>query len=195
MKPIHYAALLSAALFLAACGKQASEPSAPAKAAAEPVSIAAIQAGATGFTVGSPMSVRTVYVFFDAQCPHCAALWNSAKPLKSQAKFVWIPVGILSKASTTQGATLLAAKDPVALMDDHEASLLAKKGGITAASGVEAQEAQVAKNTALMNRFGFASIPTVVALHAQTGAVVSNEGSMPTAALANFLGLQVPAGQ
>ncbi|HSH89153.1 MAG TPA: thioredoxin fold domain-containing protein [Ramlibacter sp.] len=195
MKPIQYAALLSAALFLSACGKQTPEPAAPAKAAAEPVSIAAIQSGATGFTVGSPMSVRTVYVFFDPQCPHCAALWNSAKPLKSQAKFVWIPVGIMSKASTTQGATLLAAKDPVALMDEHEASLLAKKGGISAATGVDAQEAQVAKNTALMNRFGFASIPTVVAVHAQTGAVVSNEGSMPTAALANFLGLQVPAGQ
>ena len=30
------------------------------------------------------------YVFFDPQCPHCAVLWKSARPLKSQARFVWI---------------------------------------------------------------------------------------------------------
>lgn len=139
------------------------------------------------------MSARTVYVFFDAQCPHCGALWNAAKPLRSQARFVWIPVGIINASSTAQGATLLAAADPVAAMDEHETSLLAKQGGISAAANLDAQKASVAKNTELMTRFGFASIPTIVGTHAQTGALVTQEGSMPTAALANLLGLQVPA--
>lgn len=188
------ATLMAASLLLAACG-EAPSTGATAKAAATPVSVAAIAAEAQGFLVGSQMSARTVYVFFDAQCAHCGALWNAAKPLKSQVKFVWIPVGLLNPSSTTQGAALLAAKDPAAAMDEHETSLLAKQGGISAGSGLDAQKAAVAKNTALMTRLGFASVPSIVGTHAQTGALVIKEGSMPTAALANLLGLPVPAGQ
>jgi len=136
---------------------------------------------------------RPVYVFFAAQCPHFSALWNAAKPLKSQARFVWIPVGLLNPASTAQGAALLAAKDPEAAMDAHEASFVARQGGVSAGSGLEAQKAAVAKNTELMTRLGFASIPVIVATHAQTGALVTQEGSMPPAALAAFLGLNPPA--
>lgn len=189
-------ALISASALLAACNEAAPTAGATAKAATTtPVSLTVMAAEAKGFEVGPPMSARTVYVFFDAQCPHCGALWNAAKPLKSQAKFVWIPVGLLNPSSTAQGATLLAAKDPVAAMDEHEASFLAKQGGISAGSGLEAQKAAVAKNTELMNRFGFASIPSIVGTHAQTGALVTQEGSLSTAALASLLGLQLPAAQ
>ncbi|MDO8387812.1 MAG: DsbC family protein [Polaromonas sp.] len=186
------AALIAASLLLAAC-KDAPDAAKPAtSAAAIPVSVAAVAAGAKGFSVGSAMSTRTVYVFFDAQCPHCTALWEAAKPLKSQARFVWIPVGILNPSSTAQGATLLAAKDPVAAMDEHEASMTAKGGGISAASDIDAQKADVAKNTELLTRFGFGSIPTIIGNHAETGALVTQEGSMPTAALAGLLGLKIP---
>lgn len=188
------AALISASLALTGCNEAPSSGTS-AKAASAPVSMAAIAAEAKGFDVGTQMSARTVYVFFDAQCPHCGALWQAAKPLRSQAKFVWIPVGILNPSSTAQGATLLSAKDPVAAMDEHEASMQARQGGISAASNIDAQKAFVAKNTQLLNRFGFASIPTIVGTHAQTGALVTQEGSMPTAALASLLGLQAPAGQ
>lgn len=185
------AAVIACSLFIAGCN-DASKPDA-AKAAPTPVSIAAITSGATGFTVGSTMSVRTVYVFFDSQCSHCGALWYASQPLKSQAKFVWIPVGILNAASTSQGAALLAASDPATLMDKHEASLMAKGGGISAGSPTDAQKETIKKNTELMNRFGFASVPTIVGTHAQTGALVSREGALPTAELAGLLGLQVPA--
>ncbi|WP_096699651.1 thioredoxin fold domain-containing protein [Polaromonas sp. AER18D-145] len=184
------AVLVAAMLLLSGC-KDA--PDAPAKAGATPVSTAAVAAEAKGFSVGSTMSTRTVYVFFDAQCPHCNALWLAAKPLRSQAKFVWIPVGILNASSTAQGATLLAAKDPAAAMDEHEASMQARSGGISAGSDIAAQKEMVAKNTALLTRLGFASIPTIIGTHAQSGALVTQEGSMPTAALAALLGLQVPA--
>jgi thiol:disulfide interchange protein DsbG len=186
------AILVASSLLMTGC-KDASSPAAGgAKAAAAPVSVAAIAAEATGFTVGSAMSARTVYVFFDAQCPHCSELWRNAKPLKSQAKFVWIPVGLLNAASTAQGATLLASKDAATLMDEHEASMMAKRGGISGGSDIDAQKEQVAKNTQLLNRFGFASIPTIVGTHAETGALVTNEGSLQTAALASLLGLQAP---
>ena len=188
--------LIAMSLALAGCNDApgTAGTSSNAKAASSPVSIAAIAAEAQGFSLGSTMSARTVYVFFDAQCPHCGALWESAKPLKSQAKFVWIPVGILNPASTAQGATLLAATDPVAAMDAHEASLRANQGGLTAIGELPAQRAMVAKNTELMTRYGFGSIPTIVGTHAQTGALVTQEGASPTAALATLLGLQVPAG-
>ena len=188
------AAIMAASLFIAGC-KDAPKPEAAkaAKTASTPVSIAAITSGATGFTMGSPMSARTVYVFFDTQCSHCGALWYASQPLKSQAKFVWIPVGILNAASTAQGAALLVASDPVAEMDKHEASLMAKGGGMTAGSPGDAQKETIKKNTELMTRFGFSSIPTIVGTHAQTGALVSREGALPTAELAALLGLQVPA--
>ncbi|CAN5493184.1 hypothetical protein BH10PSE16_BH10PSE16_16100 [soil metagenome] len=190
-------ALIITSLLLAGCNEapDAGPSEKSAKTASTAVSMTALAAQATGFTVGSQMSARTVYVFFDAQCPHCGVLWESAKPLKSQAKFVWIPVGILNPSSTSQGATILAAADPVAEMDRHEASMQARQGGISAASSIDAQKASVAKNTELMTGFGFASIPVVVGMNAQTGALVTQEGSMPTAALAKFLGLQVPASQ
>lgn len=185
-------AAVTSLLLLGACKDQTTEPTAR-QASASPVSIAAIQAEAKGFSVGVPMSARTVYVFFDPQCPHCTALWEAAKPLKNQIRFVWIPVGILNPSSTAQGATLLAVPDPEAAMDAHEASMSAKTGGISAARDIDTQKTAVTQNTQLMTRFGFTSIPTIVATKAQTEALITREGSMGTSELANFLGLQWPA--
>ncbi len=192
-RPLRWLIAAVASLALLAGCKDAPAPA--ASKTSEPVSLSVIAAEAGGFSVGSTMSARTVYVFFDAQCPHCGSLWDAAKPLKSQARFVWIPVGLLNPSSTSQGATLLASADAAAAMDAHKTSLLAKQGGISAGPDIEAQKAVVAKNTALLNRFGFASIPTVVGTHAQTGALVTQEGAVPTAQLAQLLGLQVPAGE
>ncbi len=176
---------------LVAC-KDAAAPKSQPAAQAQAVSVEAIATQAKGFSVGSEMSVRRVFVFFDPQCPHCAALWNAAKPLKSQARFIWVPVGLINATSVAQGAAILAAADPVAAMDQHEASITAKQGGITAQGDLEAQKALVNANTALMNSFRFAGVPVVVAKHAVTGELVVREGSMPTDTLAAVLGLKVP---
>lgn len=187
------AAATGVAVVLAGCGDRSDAPgAAPARAGNAAVSIEAIAAEAQGFNLGSTMSARTAYVFFDPQCPHCAALWMAARPLRAQARFVWIPVGILNDKSAPQGATLLAATDPVAAMDAHEASLREQRGGIVPRAGTEQQQDAVTRNTALLTRFGFGSVPAVVARHAQTGELVTFEGSMPTADLAQRLGLQAP---
>lgn len=187
------AAIAFAALLLPGC-KDSSTPAAADKSAAKtPVTVAAIESEAKGFVVGAPMAARTVYVFFDPQCPHCAVLWQSAKPLKSQAKFVWIPVGLIGQTSIAQGATILGAKDPMAAMEENESSVLAKRGGISAGGDIDALKPAIEKNTALLTRFGFESVPTIVALNAQTGALVTKEGSLPTPELAALLGLQPPA--
>ncbi|MEJ6022390.1 thioredoxin fold domain-containing protein [Ramlibacter sp. PS4R-6] len=201
MTPSRIAVLFAATALLAACGKEAAAPApAPATAAApaaqqqaqQAVSIETIQAETQGFTAGQAMSARTVYVFFDAQCPHCGALWYAAKPLKSQAKFVWIPVRLLKDESETQGAAILAAKDPAAAMDNHEASMQDRKGGIKAEGDIAAQRAAIKKNTALFNKYAFGAVPALVTKSAKTGAVVTHEGSLQTADLAAFIGVPAP---
>ena len=195
---ILFAAALAASLALAGCNK-ATTPAPTAATAAKPasqaVSIAEIATQAKGFTVGAPMSAHTVYIFFDAECPHCADLWEAAKPLKTEARFVWIPVGVLNQASTDQGAAILASKDPAAAMDAHETSMRAQQGGIKTTADTSVQKAEVKKNTELMIRFGFDAIPTIVATNAQTGALVTQEGASATPALAKLLGLRIPLDQ
>ena len=200
MKRRTLAAALAASALLAACGQEnasssssssASGGGAPERTAVTPE---AIEASAKGFNVGSTMSARVVYVFFDPQCPHCAALWDASRPLKSQARFVWIPVGLMGEKSFSQGGAILHASDPVAAMDQHEASMRNQQGGIGGMGVTDEQKAAVRSNTELFTRFGFGGVPVVVGNHAQTGELVTIEGSLPTAPLAQRLGLSVPGG-
>lgn len=178
------------AMLLAACGKEGGDK--PAAQPSAPVSLERIAADAKGFNVGSTMSARVVYVFFDAQCPHCAALWEAAKPLKPQARFVWIPVGLLGDKSVAQGAAILAAADPVASMEQNEASVRQQQGGIAAMGVADAQKQAVRQNTQLLTAFGFASVPTIIGKNAQSGELVTIDGAVPTAELAQKLGLTAP---
>lgn len=146
-----------------------------------------------GFTVGSMMSAIVAYVFFDPQCPHCGYLWNASLPLQKKVKFVWIPVGLINPTSSAQGATLLAAADPVQAMTEHETSLLAKQGGIGTSSSVTEENKQaVAANTALFNNLGLEGVPFTIVKNARTGKEVTRGGSMETAMLAELIGIDVP---
>ncbi len=125
--------------------------------------------------------------------PALPKLWVAAKPLQNQAKFVWIPVGILNKASTSQGATILGAKDPASAMDQHEASLGARTGGITADTSLTELQAVVGKNTELLKSFNVSSIPFTVTANPTTGETIQFTGGAPTDMLAARLGLKAPA--
>ena len=197
MKRRQLALAAAASVLLAACGKESAAPAKPgagAAASGTPVSIDAIARDAKGFNVGSSMSTRVVYVFFDPQCPHCAALWEAARPLKSQARFVWIPVGLIGEKSVSQGAAILAASDPVTTMEENEASVRNKQGGISAMGSADAQKDAVKANTALFTSFGFTGVPTIVGKHAQTGALVTIDGAVPALTLAQKFGLSAPGG-
>ncbi len=179
------------ALGLGGCSPQ--EASNAASSAKREVSLQTVSEQAKGFTVGALMSTNTVYVFFDSQCPHCGHLWEASAPLHKKVKFVWIPVGMINATSTAQGAALLTAANPGALMSEHEASLLAGKGGISASSSVTPEVAQAIKNnTQLLNSFGAESVPFVVAKNLKTGQTASREGALSTAGLAEFLGVEAP---
>lgn len=187
--------LVIATLLVSACSQQDSSKSepAPAKAAKQAISLETIAAQAKGFTVGSMMSANTVYVFFDAQCPHCGHLWEASLPFQKKVKFVWIPVGWINASSVAQGAALLTAANPAALMSEHEASLLAKKGGISAPSSIPPEIEQAIKaNTQLLGSFGAEAVPFIVARDLKSGQTVSRDGAMSTQALAGFLGIEAP---
>ncbi|MDI1246250.1 MAG: DsbC family protein [Rhodoferax sp.] len=194
---------LTAALVLSVVGCSKTDtpgttpnPSSAAPAAAAP----AAQAGSSydlvasqgkGFTVGALMSAQPVYVLFDPQCPHCGRLWQASLPLLDKVKFVWIPISFNPTKSVPQGAALLSAANPVDAMTAHEQSLLAGTGGMSASADVtEEMKQAITKNTQLLNQLGVESVPFLLGKHRKTGAIVSFNGAMDTAALSNLLGLE-----
>jgi len=186
--------LLMLMLALSACSPQESPKAGPAAAPAkQAASVEVAAAQGKGFTVGALMSANTAYVFFDPQCPHCGHLWNASLPLQKKVKFVWIPVGWINASSTTQGAALLTAANPAELMTEHETSLLAGRGGISASSSIAPDiEKAIKGNTQLLNSFGAESVPFIVARNVKTGQTVTRDGSMSTTALAELLGVDAP---
>jgi len=179
------------AIALAGCSPQDSVDKSPAARPAQPYE--AVAAQGKGFTVGAMMSANTVYVLFDPQCPHCGRLWEASVPLHNKVKFVWIPISFGNPKSGPQGAALLAAANPAALMTEHEKSLLSGAGGISASSSVPSElEQAIKKNTQLLNSLGVESVPHILAKNLRTGQVVTNTGALDTPALAEFLGLSQP---
>lgn len=181
-----------AAVGLVACGDKAGG-SAPADApAAKPTAQQAygLAAGGTGFAVGPVMAANTVYVFFDPTCPHCAALWDNAKPLASRLKIVWIPIGWLQAASEPQAATILSAADPVAAMTENEASVKQRGGGITVSRSLsEDIIAKVKANTDVFKKLGEQSVPLIVFRNGKTGQYGTVAGAVPTEQLAAMAGV------
>jgi thiol:disulfide interchange protein DsbG len=181
-------AITITAALLGGCSKQDTEEA--AKPARQEVSVQTVAAQAKGFTVGAMMSAHTVYVFFDPQCPHCGHLWQASLPLHKKVKFQWIPVAWINASSLTQGAALLGSADPLALMTEHETSLLGGRGGIAASASVPAEvEQSIKANTKLLNSLGAESVPFVVVKNARTGETLGREGALTTQALAELIGV------
>ena len=184
--------ILAGGLAMAGCSPQENASTAKSSTKRSP-SVEILAAEAKGFTVGAMMSVNPVYVMFDTQCPHCAHLWQASIPLQKKAKFIWIPVGLLNAASSSQGAALLSAADPTQSMTEHESSMRAGTGGISASASVTpAMEAALKANTRLFNDLGVESVPFIIARNARTGLTVTNSGAMGTEALAALIGVDPP---
>lgn len=185
------AAALAATIALPGCqDKPAESATAPAAAKLSPQEVYALAAKGSGFAVGPVMAANTVYVFFDPACPHCAHLWNAAKPLAGKMKVVWMPIQLLRNTSGPQGATILAAADPVAAMTQNEASVLAKGDGI-AVPGSLPDEAlnKVKANTELFHQAGAESVPFIVYRNAKTGQYGAQAGAVGTEELAAMVGV------
>ncbi|RXZ31076.1 DsbC family protein [Oxalobacteraceae bacterium CAVE-383] len=179
------------ALALAACGKEDAPPAPPAAAPALSNAQMYEQAAtANGFSVGPMMAANTAYIFFDTACPHCAVVWNSAKPLAGKLRIVWIPVGFLSKASAPRGAAILAAADPAKAMDANESTVLSGQQSGEPASVDADAAAKVAANTGMMRKFGADGVPLIIYKNARSGEYGAQAGQLDTDQLAALLGVQ-----
>lgn len=180
-----------AAFGLVACGQEAAQ-AAPAGPTPTAVAQDAYQlaAGGHGFTTGPVMAANTVYVFFDTTCPHCAHLWQAAKPLVGKLKIVWMPVGYLRPQSTTQGATILSAANPSDKMEENEKSVLARGPGLTPSATLSPEVlAQIKANTDILTKLNSEAVPVIVFRNAKTGAFGKVEGALETEQLSSMVGL------
>jgi thiol:disulfide interchange protein DsbG len=178
-----------AGLVLAACKEQPSAK-APAPAPASPRDAYEQASRGHGFSTGALMAANTAYVFFDPQCPHCAHLWNAAKPLHGKLKMVWMPVALLGASSAPQGATILTAPAPADAMEENESLVLQRKGGITANRSLPPDALdKVNANTELFKRLGADSVPYLVFKNAKSGEYGVHAGAMDTTQLAAVVGL------
>jgi len=130
---------------------------------------------------------KALYVFFDMQCPHCGELWKDYRMAGLGSLAVkWIPVGLLNRASTAQGATLLSKKvgQKAVVLDEHESKMKAMgpRGGISAdGAAFGLFEDKIAKNTGilmgLLERMpkGESGVPFLVGV-AMDGSVYLNAG-------------------
>jgi thiol:disulfide interchange protein DsbG len=178
---------------LSACSKNDAAAPAAAPAPSKPATPAeayALAATGHGFTVGAMMAANTAYVFFDTTCPHCAELWKASQPLLNRLKIVWMPVALLRPQSGPQGATILGAPDPVAAMNENEASVLARGGGISANTALPGEVlAKVKANTEIFKQLGADSVPLIVYRNAGNGQHGQHAGAVDTAGLAALVGL------
>ncbi|MDQ2778295.1 MAG: thioredoxin fold domain-containing protein [Pseudomonadota bacterium] len=143
-----------------------------------------------GFDVGEALAARQMQVFFDPQCPHCGALWTAARPLTDRVRMHWMPVAFLNPNSAAQGAMLLSAPDPAALMDEHEASLLSGKGGLKPMGATNAEAlANVKANTERWQSLKAGSVPYTVYRAGNDGPYGVQDGQVTTAELSRLLGL------
>lgn len=144
-----------------------------------------------GFVVGQALAARVLLVFFDPQCPHCAALWAAVRPLRDRFRMVWMPVAFVAPPSAAQGALLLEAADPTRAMDEHEAALARGEGGLRVdPTTVDAALlAQVEANTALWSAVGGGSVPHLLWRAGSEGPYGTHAGAMGADALSRQLGL------
>jgi thiol:disulfide interchange protein DsbG len=208
------ALLLGASLLLGACSESgpggsaksgAASPAPPAPAAAAPApargnaalpvsvpgAVEAVIAKGSGFAVGANMmAAKVLYVLFDPQCPHCAHLWETSKPLVGQIRMVWIPVAFIGAKSAPQGAAILAAADPAAAMNAHEARMNQGQGGLEAPANPDAALlAKIAANTALWRELRAESVPLLVFKDPVSGQSSTLEGALETNQLKQLLRL------
>lgn len=179
-------------LWLAACSKK-PEAAAPAEKPAPAISprqVFETASRGSGFTVGQASSARQALVFFDPQCPHCAALWKASQPLLDRIGMIWIPIAFVSPKSAPQGALLLATSDPQAGMDLHESRMSAGQGGLEI-QGTPAADlvARIKANTELLQSLGADSVPHLIYRAGADGPYGVVPGGLPTAELAKVLGL------
>ncbi len=73
---------------------------------------------------GAAEAPRVIYMFSDPNCPFCNMFWKQARPWveAGDVQLRHVMVGMLRPDSAGKSAALLAAKDPEAALNEHEAA-------------------------------------------------------------------------
>lgn len=111
---------------------------------------------------GSDEAGRTIYMFFDANCPYCHKFWKMSRPWvkAGRVQIRQIPVAILKRSSLPKAAAMLLANDPSAAFTRHESTYEA--GGIDPVWKVPSGIAlKIRLNNRLMRTLGSAATPTI----------------------------------
>ncbi len=121
---------------------------------------------------GSAHPRHVIYVFMDANCPYCHALWQALKPYyRSGLQVREVLVGVISASSPGKAAAIFDAADPSAALRLNEARWdrgVDAGGGITPVAHPNAKDLhELARNEALMRAFGFDGTPGLVLANAQ----------------------------
>jgi thiol:disulfide interchange protein DsbG len=176
-----------------AAAAAAPTPAARSDAPVKPLpgAVEAVIAKGTGFAVGANMmAAKVLYVLFDPQCPHCGHLWETSKPLVKDIRIVWMPVAFMGPKSAPQGAAILAAADPVATMNAHEARISQNLGGMEPPANPDpALVAKITANTALWRELKGESVPLIVFKDPVSGQSSTLEGALETDQLKQLMRL------
>ena len=119
-------------------------------------------AGADWIADGDADAARIVYAFTDPNCPFCHRFHEQTRDWVNagDVQIRHVMVGVLREDSLAKAATLLAADDPGAALDEHEARFDA--GGITPAESIPAAARRaVESNNQLMSGLGIRGTPSV----------------------------------
>lgn len=131
---------------------------------------------------------RTLYVFFDLNCPYCHHLYDDLQPLigPNSLKVAWIPVGILTLSSYGKAAAVLEAADPALALEQAEHRARRGKDGIRPRRASPRVAAALRGNERLLNQAGGNGVPFLV-YKDQRGHVRAVVGDPPRAALVRIL--------
>lgn len=112
---------------------------------------------------GAADAPRTIYMFSDPNCPFCNMFWEKARPWveAGDVQLRHVMVGMLREDSVGKSAALLAADDPEAALEMHEAAGKASK--LKALRKIPAGiEQQLTANLTLMREMGAHATPAIV---------------------------------
>lgn len=107
---------------------------------------------------------RIVYAFVDPNCPYCWQFWRAAQRAYAHGVQVrYVMVAILGGSSVGKAAAVLSARDQRQALDRNERGFRHHSGAIPPLRHIpDAIRHRLARNTELMQQFGFDGTPGLV---------------------------------
>jgi thiol:disulfide interchange protein DsbG len=137
---------------------------------------------------GATEAPRIVYMFSDPNCPYCNMFWKQARPWveAGDVQLRHVMVGMLRPDSAGKSAALLAAKDPEAALNEHEAA--GKASTLEPMERISPKvDKQLEANLTLMSEMGASATPAIYYLD-DDGRLQQHQGAPRPDALDGIMG-------